>query len=344
MSSNLAVINGNVSLAIRGAPAWHNQGNPILPTDTLEIIAEKAGLTYTVNSSPARFEDQHGQLRTVPFQRVLYRNDTGTALGVCHPSRYKIHQPTQILEFFRDFLSDNKLTIETAGAIAGGRVIWCLAKLGPDLAFLLPGEDLIDGYVRLQTSFDGSRSTSLVATTVRIVCQNTLHMCEQETNGHAYRTPHTVRFDSKPLQYAFGLIGEQHRITNVLWNELVKRKVSAHEATRFFLSVMDVPESMHHDVAHLTTYKKHQFEALNDLFYHGPGAQKASASGTAFGLLQAVTHYMDFKATVRTSPHDDSRTARLASAWFGVGNDKKRQALKLASNLADASELVPVAA
>ncbi|NHZ66059.1 DUF932 domain-containing protein, partial [Massilia sp. CCM 8694] len=46
---------------------------------------------------------------------------------------------------------------------------------------------------------------------------------------------------------------------------------------------------------------------------HGRGAELASAKGTAFGLLNAVTEFVDHERRARSNDH------RLESAWFGQG-------------------------
>jgi hypothetical protein len=55
-----------------------------------------------------------------------------------------------------------------------------------------------------------------------------------------------------------------------------------------------------------------------DLF-HGKalGSNLESANGTAWGLVNAVTEFYDFRSGSRTSD------ARLDSAWFGRGSQVK---------------------
>ncbi|AEG71168.1 conserved hypothetical protein (plasmid) [Ralstonia solanacearum Po82] len=52
----------------------------------------------------------------------------------------------------------------------------------------------------------------------------------------------------------------------------------------------------------------------------GKGAEMASASGTAWGVLNAVTEYVDHHRRARS---DDSH---LDAAWFGAGADIKQKA------------------
>ena len=56
----------------------------------------------------------------------------------------------------------------------------------------------------------------------------------------------------------------------------------------------------------------------------GRGAEMASAKGTAFGLLNAVTEFVDHERRARSADH------RLESAWFGQGAALKENALEQA--------------
>lgn len=51
---------------------------------------------------------------------------------------------------------------------------------------------------------------------------------------------------------------------------------------------------------------------------HGRGAELAAAKGTAWGLLSAVTEFVDHERRARSQEY------RLDSAWFGQGNAQQR--------------------
>ena len=60
---------------------------------------------------------------------------------------------------------------------------------------------------------------------------------------------------------------------------------------------------------------------------HGRGAELAAADGTAWGLLCAVTEYVDHEKRARSQEY------RLDSAWFGQGSNLKQRALDYALQL-----------
>lgn len=344
MAHELDFSTGRAAIALReGArSAWHGLGQAIEDDDTVEDIQRKAGLDYTVEKGPAFYRDPAGNMVAVPGSEFTYRSDTGAALGAVSESRFKLdnRQPRDVVAFFRDFLRGNGLSIETAGALRGGRSVWCLAKLGPDFRHLAPGGDATDGYVRLSTGFDGNRATMLDGTTVRVVCANTERMADAQTGkAGGFRVSHASDLNPRHLQAAFGLLGDRWRMTCELWNALQARRVSDEEARVFFCNVASVDPDQLGKVDEdgkpvLSTRTLNGLQQLADAYRAGPGAHLPSANGTAYGLLNAVTYVADHLATVRDTYGDGAKLARLASASDGTGAAMKARARQFAAELA----------
>jgi hypothetical protein len=90
-------------------------------------------MDYKVQRSVIRYATERdlthpSQFRTVDDKHVLFRSDTGAPLGVVSDS-YKVVQPTEVLEFFRDWAAQGGLTIESAGVLFGGKRYFATAKL-----------------------------------------------------------------------------------------------------------------------------------------------------------------------------------------------------------------------
>jgi phage/plasmid-like protein (TIGR03299 family) len=81
-------------------------------------------------------------------------------------------QPREVLEFYRDLTEVAGYELETAGVLKAGRKFWALARTGKSAA--LKGNDVVNGYLLLATSCDGTLATVAMPTTVRVVCNNTL--------------------------------------------------------------------------------------------------------------------------------------------------------------------------
>lgn len=325
-----------------GERAWHGLGQVIQDGDTLEVIAEKAGLNWGVLQAPDFFRDRDGA-EHLTGKVVNYRSDTRAALEVVS-DQYHVVQPAQVLEFFRDFMATNKMQMETAGALRGGRIVWALATLGKDFDFILPGNDRVRSYWRMQTSFDRSLATSGCATTIRQVCANTMRMIEHANAKGMYKTSHSIEFDGEGLKKAAGFLGEQHKITAQLYNELVQRRVDAAEQKKFFCELMGVlPSDMDRfkdGKPVVSTRTKNMIAELEQSFRRGPGADMQSANGTAFGLLQAATWWVDHAAGAIAKGGETKQSARLANSWYGRGEAMKQDAQRMAAELAGCAELL----
>lgn len=337
MAHELDFSTGRAAIALRGgkATAWHGFGETIEPGDDVDTIIRKAGLAYEVRLAPASFAAD-GEMHAAEGWCATYRTDTMRALGMVSDSRYSLdgRQPRDVVAFFRAFLSERGLSIETAGALRGGRMAWCLAALGPDYEYLAPGGDLTRAFVRMSTGFTGNDGTALDLTSVRVVCANTQRMADAETKGRQYKVSHSQVFNGPALAAAFGLAGERWRITCDAWNAMQARRVSDDEAREFFCRVSGIdPADLSID-GKVSTKARNGLQALAEAYRNGPGAQLPGARQTAYGLLNAVTYYVDHAATVRDTYGDGKAAARLASSQDGTGAAVKARAFKYAAELA----------
>ena len=99
--------------------------------------------------------------------------------------------------------------------------------------------------------------------------------------------------------------------------ELSERKVKSNEATNYFLQVFSSPDKTTSKGANERAMTK----AMSMFQGRGKGAEMASSKGTAFGLLNSVTEFVDHERRARSADY------RLESAWFGQGAALKERAL-----------------
>jgi phage/plasmid-like protein (TIGR03299 family) len=103
---------------------------------------------------------------------VLVRSGTHAALSIVSGD-YQIVQPIEVLEFYRELMDLYGHTLETAGALAGGRKVWALARTGVISTADTGDKDKLAAYVLLATSCDKTLATTAAFTSARVVCQNT---------------------------------------------------------------------------------------------------------------------------------------------------------------------------
>ncbi|MBX9755222.1 MAG: DUF932 domain-containing protein [Pseudomonadaceae bacterium] len=314
-------------MAYVGQTPWHGLGNQLTQKQPIEIWQREAGMDWQIQDSPVHFKaDSIGPLCTThsfPEQKVLFRSDTKAPLSVVS-SRYQIVQPREVLEFYRDLSEVSGYELETAGVLKGGRKFWALARTGQSA--VLKGNDQVSGYLLLATSCDGTLATTATPTTVRVVCNNTLTIA-LDGACRSIKVPHNTRFDPQAVKKQLGIAVSQWDEFMYRMRNLAERKVQWHEAMGFFMNVMcDIqPNSAMPQVLP----NERALRKVQSLYEgQGKGSTLASANGTAWGLLNAVTEYVDHERRARSTEY------RMDSAWFGQGAVIKQRALDAALKLA----------
>jgi phage/plasmid-like protein (TIGR03299 family) len=310
-------------MAYVGEAPWHRLGSALPLRQPIEVWAQKAGMDWSIRETPVRFitgeSGALGSIQTFLDHKVLYRSDTKAPLSVVS-TKYQVVQPKEILEFYRDLTEVSGFELETAGVLKQGRKLWALARTGKEAA--LKGKDVVRGYVLLATSCDGTLATTATPTTVRVVCQNTLAMALKTAAG-AIRVPHSTSFDAQQVKKDLGIAVSQWDSFMYRMKMLAERKVRSHEAMKYFLKVLCQVDGQ--PDAHQRLVNERALNRVQELYdSQGKGAELSSTSGTAWGLLNAVTQYVDHERRARTQDH------RLESAWFGQGAALKQRALEQA--------------
>lgn len=333
------------TMAYVGDTPWHGLGNQLPQQQPLEVWAEAAGMDWQINESPVHFsiENVHNasMFGTFDEQKVLYRSDTNQALSVVS-NRYQVVQPLEVLEFYRDLTEHAGFELETAGVLKGGRKFWALARTGQSTA--LKGNDLVNGYVLLATSCDGSLATVAMPTTVRVVCNNTLSIAVSDTS-QGIKVSHRSSFDADAVKQRLGLAVSRWDDFMYQMKVLSERKVNSKDANRFFEDLLLTTTPTNNKPATARPTGKHHLQLVkpdSDIvlpneraykkllsMYHGQGrgAELTAAKDSAWGLLCAVTEFVDHERQAR-SPGN-----RLDSAWFGNGAQMKQNALEQALQL-----------
>ena len=303
-------------MAYVGEVPWHGLGNQLTPRQPLEVWAEQAGMSFNIMETPVRYlsgtSGSLGSIMDFPGQKVLYRSDTKSPLSVVS-DRYQVVQPREVLEFYRDLTEVSGFELETAGVLKEGRKVWALARTGQSTT--LKGCDTVNGYLLLATACDGTLATTAQFTSVRVVCNNTLGIA-LANGGNAIKVPHSTSFDPQAVKRQLGLSVSSWDGFMYRMRTLSERKVKSHEAMNYFLRVF-----ADHDASSTVLPNERAIKTAQSLYDgHGLGAELSSAKGTAWGLLSAVTEFVDHRRRARNQDN------RLDSAWFGMGAAIKQKA------------------
>jgi phage/plasmid-like protein (TIGR03299 family) len=150
------------------------------------------------------------------------------------------------------------------------------------------------------------------------VCNNTLSIAVNNKSGQI-RVPHSTQFNPVRFKTELGLVGGTWDQFKKNATTLSKRTVSKEEAAKYFLDVFYGEDEEIDPKA-----KRPMIELVTKIYLNGVGQRTKTATGTAWGLLNAVTRFADHERGAA------SRDTRLQSAWFGAGARLKRDALDAA--------------
>ena len=287
-------------------------GEKLMAQESTEQWARKAGLDYQVTRMIVSYKDIVGQVRTYPGQNVAMRVDNGAALGIVS-DRYEFHQPLEILDAMRVELKQADYQIERAGCFGGGSKVYVLAKHIGETAEIVAGDDVAP-YILGITSFDRSSATKFCHLMMRRSCKNGLagygrNGASEISIRHSTKLP-----DKTTIQKALGL-------ADCGWEQFIERMKK--------LPLIAIPsadtEALVHNILSPRALDKPRSATetiLSNFAGHGDGALLDGSPGTAWGLLNAITQYVDHQRQPRNGQ------SRSESAFLAVGKEIKLRAAK----------------
>lgn len=150
-----------------------------------------------------------------------------------------------------------------------------------------------------------------------MVCNNTLAIALGDGAG-AVKVSHRTTFDPDAVKRQLGIAVSSWDSFMARMKALADCKVKESTAEAFMRRVLSYPTTSH-EAPSATSLRA--LKGVQSLYQgHGMGAEFASSAGTAWGLLGAVTEYVDHHRRARSTDH------RLDAAWFGQGAVIKQKA------------------
>jgi len=331
------------TMAWTGEEPWHGLGVQVPANLTPLQMQEAAKFNWTVSKRPSYTLDApewHEDVGIIQAESTFHivRDSDNQVLSHCGRDYIPI-QNEDIFKFFKRFTEAGHMTMETAGSLKDGREIWGLAKIAED--FELAGEDHIKGYLLINQPHIVGRSLTIKLTPIRVVCNNTLTFALQQGNTASFRMPHVREFGNEVMEAAaeaLGLSAERMTEFREAATFLSKKKAKHANVLEFIGEVYQpaIIAERRHNLELKAQGKKigeeapllEQFNMYPTLAVEAlerqPGANLASAKGTWWGALNAVTYVEDHL-------HESQQEGNaLHSAWFGAAANRKAKALDLA--------------
>ncbi len=225
-------------------------------------------------------------------------------------SRYVPTQNKEAFAFFKEFVEAGKATMDTAGALRGGRIVWGLAKL--NTSFELKGKDMVNGYLLCICPHEQGKSLMFKTLAFRPWCSNTIALGLRGAIS-GWRMGHRTNFNEVKISDAKKVLGLARDTMGEFENDakkIQKLKVTPEDVIKILLPFFG---------SDVKGAENARMKQLIDIYENAPGAQP----GNGWGILQCVTYYAD---------HVASRTPdkRLYNAWMGrTANQKDAVLAKL---------------
>lgn len=310
--------------------AWHNLGQVIQDYPTSAEAIKHAGLDYEVEKRKLFTSSLQDMRIEVPNFFSTVRTDNDTVLGVVGKD-YQIVQNRNAFSFFDSIVGGDGILYETAGALGNGERIFITAKL-PDY-IRVGNDDLIEKYLFLTTSHDGSGSITAAFTPIRIVCANTLNAAlRNQTN--TVRIRHTSNAKQR-LEQAHKVMGISDRLAlqlESIFNNWTKVRISDNEVKKLIQSALAPSKEV------LKTLQEGRTEDLSTCYINmvdnayeyamsDPTQLMNTTKGTVFGAYNAITGYFQ---NVRSYKNDEAKLASILMG--GTGQLRAQTAFDLCTN------------
>lgn len=310
MAHEIDMSNDKANMAFVGELPWHGLGQQLTEDSPIEVWAQEAGMDWTAKEAEVIY-NVDGKPISYLDRKVIYRGDNIAPLSVVSTD-YKMVQPIEMLEFFRDLSEAGGFALETAGCLFGGKKFWALARVGESARII--GQDEIKPYLLIASSLDGSLATCAHFTSVRVVCNNTLRMSIGNGSKAQVRVPHQAKFDADEVQASLGIAAKtwDQFIANA--TKLAKFKIDRDDAIQVVADQLKTEWKKDDGCDMLAGDMLESSLVLRRIIHlydgAGLGADYKSSKGTAWGLVNAVTQYFDHQSGAKSA--DRSRSFERA--------------------------------
>jgi phage/plasmid-like protein (TIGR03299 family) len=217
-------------------------------------------------------------------------------------------QNTEAFSFFDGIVGgSDSVKYETAGCLGKGEVVFVTAKL-PDY-IRIGREDLIEQYLMLTSSHDGSGSITIAFTPLRVVCANTLNAA-LKNNTNCIKICHTASAGEK-LKQAHKMLGLSNLLAvemEVIYNRWSRVRISDPEVKRLIQLAMvpnrEVLKKLHTGQnEELSAHFNNMIEDIVRYAQESP-TQQMETRGNVFGAFNCISGYFQ---NVRNYKDDETK-------------------------------------
>lgn len=263
----------------------------------------------------------------IPGHKLIERSDNGVCLSVPKDS-YTIFPNADLGPLVEAVLQQagGQYQYETAGSLDEGRKVWALIRATQPFEVVGDPHGAVLPYVAIQNSHDGSGALRVQRLRTRIVCANTSHAAdlESERTGLQFVFRHTQSINER-VDFAkavlAGMSADQQAAQ--LWaTDLLSLKVTEKGKRAFVEMFIPTP------VAEVITprVQGNIDRARGQVWANLNSVTCEGISNTAYGLVQAAIEYADHGRNSRTVESKFSRCVLSTEPMKRVAEKMAREA------------------
>lgn len=295
---------------------WHGLGTILTEAPSIQEGIIYAGLDWEVKTEKLKTETGID----VTTKNAIVRQDNQSILGIVG-NQYKPLQNKDAFNFFEPFIENNMATLETAGSLYNGAIVFILAKINSD-NIVVNDEDQVEKYILLSNSHDGSQALRIGYTPIRVVCNNTLQMATTSDKSQLIRLTHRkdIISNMEDLRETMDLINQQFIATEEQYKELAKKDINGldlHKYVRKVFSQKKLEALLDEEKQEeLEIGRKKIIARVEEIF-------QAEPKHNAWTLYNAVNYYLNHE-------RGKNLESRYSQLWFGYTKHIDKKAFQLA--------------
>lgn len=315
-------------MAFVGEVPWHCLGTEVPPNVSAARMIKAAHLDWKVRKDPAPGAQLIDPKRTL-YDRYLTVRDAvddepePVALGMVGRT-YEPLQNVEAFQFFEPLVENDYARFHTAGALGNGERVWVLVQLQDRI--VIAGDDVVNRFLLLSNTHDGSGAVTIRFTPVRVVCQNTLSYAMKRSSGViSVRHTRNIAGNLAKAQAAQlrRIIEKVFHDADDLFSRMAMMEMGAVQTERFLEALFPRSEKQVKE----GSYPERWYRV--DAILNDQRVTPVNTRHTLWALYNAVVRDEDFRASTEKAP--DARAQRI---WFGSGHELKMRALQQARKMA----------
>lgn len=324
------------TLLVVGQPAWHGLGLVLSDSPTVDEALDVGKLRWRIEQRPL-YTSIGGEVVDVPSHVVNVRADTGEILAVVTKG-YTPVQNEDVARLILDAAAQGAIPrVESAGSLRAGRdVFFCVRRESFGLG--IGGADKQVSYAVFANNHSGQRAFRVYATTVRVVCNNTLVESGVDDLARGFTMRHSAGITAKIEDLRSAIVGVDKRLAVQRSNmeALAARPMTQAELGQFFLScyasVYGSLDAGEIESAREKRRKAQEIVGAWLLNMDDPKQAVGGLQGTAWAAVNSVTDWLQHQKPRAPKSSD----ARASSQLFGAVADQSREVFELGLQLVKA--------